>query len=472
MNNSQQNLLKQLPKVDSVLSQLSDENYQLPREYVLDVIRREIENARVAILNDEWKQEDHPDIDEEVVKQVKQRCAARQRTTMPKVINATGIVLHTGLGRAPLSDRAQNALNHAADGYSSLEFDLESGKRGQRNDHIEDLLCSLTGAEAGLMVNNNAAAVLLAINTLADKKETVISRGQLVEIGGSFRIPEVMAKSGATMVEIGTTNRTHLKDYQNAISEDTGIILIAHTSNYRVEGFTAMPSLEEIVELAHQHKIPTLYDLGSGAFYDPEQFGLPHEPVVREVIEAGVDVVTFSGDKLVGGPQAGLLVGKDEYLSRIKRNPLTRALRCDKLIHAAMEATLQTYITPEQLPDENTTYKLLTRSLGKLEKVGKKILGEISLESHEVLNIQLVKAGTQAGSGSMPTEEISGMALVCAPESWTPDRFMRRMRTREVPVIGYIESDRCLFNLRTVFDDDIPEMVRAFSEIAGEISSE
>ncbi len=473
METSRQKLLKQLPKVDRILSVIRTENLHLPREFILRVIRTEIDQTRTQILSGIYDGHSKElDLTASIIQSVKQQCIARQIGTMPRVINATGIVLHTGLGRAPLSPRAQEALNRVSDGYSSLEFDLESGKRGQRNDHIEDLLCALTDAEAGLMVNNNAAAVLLAINTLADKKEAIISRGQLVEVGGSFRIPEVMAKSGAKMVEIGTTNRTHLKDYTNAISEKSGVIVIAHTSNYRVEGFTTMPSLEEIVELGHKNDLPVLYDLGSGAFYELERYNLPHEPVVQEVIKAGVDVVTFSGDKLVGGPQSGLIVGKKKYVQPIKSNPLTRALRCDKLIYAAMEATLQSYITPDKLPDENLTYNLLTRSLEDLKHLGEKLITGLKPVTLSTLDLELTKADTQAGSGSLPTEDIPSMALVLKSEQWSADKTMHWMRARKTPVIGYIESDQCYFNLRTVFDRDASTLIQAFNELAQEIAAE
>lgn len=473
METSRQKLLQQLPQVDRVLSALNPEKFHLPRDFVLRVIRTEIEHARERILSGNYDSvPEDMDLETGIVQSVQQKCGKRQTGTMPRVINATGIVLHTGLGRAPLSPRAQEALNRVADGYTSLEFDLESGKRGQRNDHIEDLLCALTDAESGLMVNNNAAAVLLAINTLADKKEAIISRGQLVEIGGSFRIPEVMAKSGAKMVEIGTTNRTHLKDYRNAISENTGVIVIAHTSNYRVEGFTTMPSLEEIVELAHENDLPVLYDLGSGAFYDLSQYNLPDEPVVKAIVDAGVDVVTFSGDKLVGGPQSGLIVGKEKFVQPIKSNPLTRALRCDKLIYAAMEATLQTYVMPEKLPGENLTYNLLTRSLEDLKHLGKKIVAGLKPLTLSTLDMKLKDAATQAGSGSLPTEDISSMALVLQPKRWSADQIMHWMRARKTPVIGYIESDECYFNLRTVFDRDASTVIQAFNQLAQEIDAE
>jgi len=473
MDTSRQKLLQQLPQVDRILSALNPEKYHLPREFVLRAIRTEIDQVREQILSGNYdKNSEDPDLESRIVQAVQQKCGERQTGTMPRVINATGIVLHTGLGRAPLSPRAQEALNRVADGYTSLEFDLESGKRGQRNDHIEDLLCALTDAESGLMVNNNAAAVLLAINTLADKKEAIISRGQLVEIGGSFRIPEVMAKSGAKMVEIGTTNRTHLKDYRNAISEKTGVIVIAHTSNYRVEGFTTMPSLEEIVALAHENDLPVLYDLGSGAFYDLSQYNLPDEPVVKTIVDAGVDVVAFSGDKLVGGPQSGLIVGKEKFVQPVKLNPLTRALRCDKLIYAAMEATLQSYITPEKLPGENLTYNLLTRSLEDLKHLGEKIRAGLKPLTLSTLNIELKNAATQAGSGSLPTEDISSIALVLQPKRWSADQIMHWMRARKIPVIGYIESDECYFNLRTVFDRDASTLIQVFNQLAQEIDAE
>jgi len=459
--------MRALPSVNEVLNALDDSEYRLPRPFILGIIRESIDDLRRQMKDGEYPgQPDSRSVLRHITSVVHSQCRTRSRGSMHTVINATGIVLHTGLGRAPLSQLARDALSETADGYTNLEFDLESGTRGQRNDHIEDLLCSLTGAESGLMVNNNAAAVLLCLNTLAAGGEAIISRGQLVEIGGSFRIPEVMEKSGAHMVEIGTTNRTHLRDYRNAITENTAMILIAHPSNYQIEGFVKMPELGSIVDLAHAHDLPVLFDLGSGALFNLGHYGLPHEPVVADMVDLGVDVITFSGDKLIGGPQSGLIVGKNRFLDPVKSNPMARALRCDKLIYTAMEATLRTYATAEALPEHNLTYTLLTRENTTLKEYGEVVLSSLNNEVIDRLDLQLEEAETEAGSGSLPTKTIPGFALVINTEIWSPDRIMEWLRNRELPIVGYIADDRCYFNLRTVFRAQLDELARGFYELA------
>ncbi|MBS1271386.1 MAG: L-seryl-tRNA(Sec) selenium transferase [Candidatus Marinimicrobia bacterium] len=465
------NVLKNLPGVDVVLKGMDEGEYRLPRAYILEVIRSEIQRLREEILQSDDDLPEPDSLREQVLKNVEMWCKSRSAGSLKSVINATGIVLHTGLGRAPLSEITIDALHEAAQGYSNLEFDVDSGERGQRNDHIEDLLCALTGAESGLLVNNNAAAVMLALNTLSEGKKAIISRGQLVEIGGSFRIPDVMEKSGATMVEVGTTNRTHLKDYENAITDDTHLILIAHTSNFKIEGFTASPELTDLIELAHSHSIPVMYDLGSGALFDMEQFGLPPELMVSDIVEAGVDVVTFSGDKLIGGPQGGLIVGKKEYLERIKKNPMTRALRCDKLTYAAMEAALQTYTSSDELKQNNQTYALLTRSVEALEEIGTTVLNDLNADTIMALGLEMVDAETEAGSGSLPTEKMPSKALVIHTDTWTPNKIMRWMRSRDYPIIGYIQNDLCYFNLRAILPGQIEPLTKAFTELAKVMNS-
>lgn len=463
-------ILRHLPAVDVVLNRIAGESYELPDKYVKSVVRDTIAQTRQAILNDSADLNGEvDDLEGYITHQVKQKLSQRADGSIRPVVNATGIVLHTGLGRAPLSTATRESLNQIAAGYSNLEFDLLTGQRGQRNDHVEDLLCSLTGADSALLVNNNAAAVMLAINELAEGKEAIISRGQLVEIGGSFRIPEVMAKSGAVMVEIGTTNRTHLKDYIQAITDETRLVLVVHTSNYKVEGFTAMPELTEIVDAAHQHHVPVLYDLGSGALIDLEHYNLPHEPLVESVVSTGVDVITFSGDKLIGGPQAGLIVGKAEYVDRMKKNPLTRVLRCDKLIHAAMESTLRTYVNPDTLPEKNMTYRMLTRTHAEMRETGEAILTELTENQKSILGISLQEAAVEAGSGSLPTESIPSQALVISDAAWSADKIMRWMRTYSTPVVGYIAQGRCYFNLRTLFERDHAVLLKAFKELAAEM---
>lgn len=463
-----QTLLRHLPAVDTITHCVRERGYALPDAYLTAVVRSVIAAFRQELLKDgQAGIADADGLQEQVIARVDARCEARLAQAVRPVINATGIVLHTGLGRAPLSPAAREAVTRGAHGYTNLEFDLPRGSRGQRNDHIEDLLCALTGAESALMVNNNAAAVFLALNTLAGRREAVISRGQLVEIGGSFRIPDIMASSGATMVEVGTTNRTHLRDYERAITDATGVIMVAHPSNYRITGFTTTPEISDLVTVAHQRDLPVLFDLGSGALFPLDRYGLPPEPLVSEMLDTGVDAVTFSGDKLIGGPQAGFICGNAEFVNRMKSNPLTRVLRCDKLTYAAMEATLASYINPDRLPDTNTTYHLLARSSEELAQLGQRVLDDLGEELVASLGLELTEAETEAGSGSLPTESIAGMALVVTARGWPTDRIMRWMRTEpDTPVVGYITNDRCHFNLRSVLEDQLPALAAAFRHLA------
>jgi len=465
---SDQTLLRHLPAVDTIMHHIRERGYLLPEAFLTATVRSVIAECRQDLLQDGRAGiQDAADLQAQVVARVDARCQARLDRQIRPVINATGIVLHTGLGRAPLAPAAREAVTRAARGYTNLEFDLPGGSRGQRNDHIEDLLCALTDAEAALMVNNNAAAVFLALNTLSRGREAIISRGQLVEIGGSFRIPDIMASSGAIMIEVGTTNRTHLRDYEQAVTGATGVILMAHPSNYRITGFTTTPDIADLVGLAHQRDLPVLFDLGSGALFPLERYDLPPEPVVSEMLDLGVDAVTFSGDKLIGGPQAGFICGKAEFVNRMKSNPLTRVLRCDKLTYAAMEATLASYINPERLPETNTTYQLLARSSEELAQLGQQVLDDLTREQVASLGLELAAAETEAGSGSLPTESIAGMALVVTARQWPADRIMRWMRTGpETPVVGYITEDRCHFNLRSVLDDQLPALTGALRALA------
>ena len=340
-------LLSRIPGVDSLLENpaTGDLLHKYARPFVIDSIRECLDELR-SILKTGGGVEIPLDVSPEgIIRRVEEHIMGRLEPSFKRVINATGILLHTNIGRALLADEAVAAMNEAGAAACNLELDLESGKRGHRDAHYEDLLCRLTGAEAATVVNNNAAAVMLCLNTLAEGKDVIISRGQLVEIGGSFRLPDVVTKSGARLVEVGTTNRTYLKDYEKAITTGTGALLCCHPSNFIVVGFTADVPIEELVALGHKHDLPLVYDLGSGALVDLSQYGLEKEPIVSESVERGVDLVTFSGDKLMGGPQAGIIVGKKVFVERVKKNPLKRALRLDKCTIAALEVTLRMYMT-------------------------------------------------------------------------------------------------------------------------------
>lgn len=459
-------LLRAIPSVQELLQSPRWQEYSIHPRLLKTIIQEEVENFRQRIVLRRPARSLRPgDVEGILLDQIQQKLEALTTPRLQPVVNATGIILHTNLGRAPLSAAAQEAILTIAGRYCNLEIELYSGKRGERNQHIESLLHLLTGAEAGLIVNNNAAAVLLVLNTLCRRKEVPVSRGELVEIGGAFRMPDVMKMSGARMVEVGTTNKTHLRDYREAISERTGAILKVHPSNYRILGFTAQATVSELVDLAHQHEIPLVYDMGSGAIEDLGQWEAPHEPVPREMIKMGVDILTFSGDKLPGGPQAGVIVGKKAYIQRIKKNPLTRALRCDKLTYAALEATLRLYVNPAQLPKTLPVVEMLTRSVAELDSMGKEIIRQVG--SSAAFKMELTEAESQMGSGTLPLESIPSRALTVRSASRSPHKLAEMLRKHSPPIIGYVKDDLLWLNLRSVLPDESAHIVSALREIAG-----
>ena len=370
------------------------------------------------------------------------------------VINASGVILHTGLGRASLSQATQENISNIARGYSNLEYNLDTGKRGQRLSAVDSLICELTGAEKSAVVNNNAAAVLLALNSLVYRKEVIISRGELVEIGGSFRIPEIMKKSGTKMVEIGTTNRTNPADYDNAISKRTGAILKVHTSNYKVMGFTQETGIEEVVSIGKKHNIPVISDLGGGVLIDLQEWGLPYEPVAEEHVKAGADLVTFSGDKVLGGPQSGIICGKEWAVQKCRKNHLMRALRCDKLILGALETTLKGYLTPGNLREENIAIRMLTEQPETIRERAAKFADWLNSLNHpKLISAETRESSAQAGSGALPLEKLPSFAVYIKPEGFL-NGFARRLRMGEQPVIGLLHDDELVLDFRTVFPQD------------------
>ena len=397
---------------------------------------------------------------------------------MRPVVNATGTVTHTNLGRSLLSDDACEAIQQAAQNYVNLEYDIETGSRGHRDRITEPLLQQLTGCEASTVVNNNAAAVLLALQTLARGKEVIVSRGELIEIGGAFRIPDVMAASGAILREVGTTNRTHLRDYAEAINENTGLLLKVHPSNYKILGFTSTPTMEEITELGAQQGIPTMEDLGSGALIDMTAYGLPHEPLVGERIARGVDIVTFSGDKLLGGPQAGIIVGKAAWIEKMRKNPMMRALRVDKLIIAGLSATLQRYLTDGAV--ENRTYRAdgiamaehfpmlnrYTRPTETLHAVAEEVKAQLQDLFMEKVNIQVSETYGQIGSGALPVEPLPSVALILKPSEVSAETLAAAFRNATTPVIGRIKDELFWLDLRTVYEREQAWIVEAATQIA------
>jgi L-seryl-tRNA(Ser) seleniumtransferase len=466
-----QKIYAQLPQVDKLLqaSEIQELLVQYPRELIVDQIRIQLENLRSQInqLNDAELSSfelDH----EHVIYQICQEIKLALKPNVRRVINATGIVLHTGLGRAPLSKQAQEALIEVSEGFSSIEIELDSGKRGDRHKLVEDLLIKLTGAEAAAVVNNNAAATLLTLNTMALGKGTIVSRGELITIGGSYRIPEIMKKSGTRMIEVGTTNHTDLWEYEQEINDETGLLLKVHTSNYKIIGFVSEVSLEDLVQLGKKYNVPVMYDLGSGMLFDLSRYGLPKEPVVSESIRKGADIVSFSGDKLLGGPQAGIIVGKKQYIEQIKKNHLARALRCGKLTFAALEATLRLFLDKEKLFEHHPVLKFMlkneTEIAQRAEELHSKLInligdrGEVSIE----------KGLSEVGGGSLATESLPTRLVLFMLNKCTPEGLARRLRLSDPPIITRILNNKVAFDLRTIREDEIDLIVQAISKIANE----
>jgi L-seryl-tRNA(Ser) seleniumtransferase len=377
------------------------------------------------------------------------------------VINATGVVLHTNLGRAPLSDAAVEAIERTARGYTNLELNLSTGERGSRYDHVERLICELTGAEAALVVNNNAAAVLLVLTEMAKGKNVIISRGQLVEIGGSFRVSEVMRASGANLVEVGTTNKTHEYDYERAIDDDTALILRVHTSNFRVVGFTYQPSLHDLVALAHARNVPVYEDLGSGSLFDLRSHGIGDEPTVRETVRAGVDICSFSGDKLLGATQAGIIVGKQEYIKRLKKNQLTRALRVDKLTLAALEATLRQYLDEDAVKRDNPTLWMLLRTQETMRPEAERLQAGLQAVFGDLADVKIEPGMSQVGGGSLPTEELPTWHVTVNTRHFSLTELEHQLRHVPLPVMTTMRKEAMHFDVRTIFPREIESVVES-----------
>lgn len=455
------NLFRKLPKVDELLKEKSiqDEIKVSNRVLVTDILRKTIEHYRNLILNekiDDFSKED-------VLNAFKKFIDKDKNLRLKKVINATGTVIHTNLGRSLLCDDAVDAVDNVSKNYNNLEYDIEHGKRGLRYSHIENLIKKITGAESAMVVNNNAAAVMLVLNTLCDGKEAIVSRGQLVEIGGSFRIPEVMKLSNAKLVEVGTTNRTHLYDYENAISEETGVLLKVHTSNFKILGFTEEVSVEDMVKLGDETNIPVYEDIGSGVLIDYTKYGLSYEPTVQESIKKGIDVISFSGDKMLGGPQAGIIAGKKKYIDKMKKNQLTRALRIDKMTLAALEATLKNYLDEEEAVKKIPTVNMLLSSKEDVKEKAE-VLKE-TLNNVNGFDFKIEEDYSMVGGGSMPTERIKTYVLKVSNPKFTTEEIEFKLRMNEIPIIVRVCNDEVIMDLRTIFPKDYNIIFDAFNNM-------
>lgn len=459
---AKQNLLKAIPKVDEFLGWLTP-SPDTPASLVKSVVRGLLASLRERILAGEPLAP--ADLGREALfPRFSALLAARLTPNFRPLINATGVVIHTNLGRSLLPDAAMRSILAVGGSYANLEFDLATGRRGSRYSLVEEILCELTGAEAALVVNNNAAAVMLVLDTLAKGREVVVSRGQLVEIGGSFRIPEVMSRTGAKLVEVGATNRTHLRDYAGAITPETALILKVHTSNYRMIGFTSEVPLPELVALGAERHLPVMEDLGSGCLVDLSRFGLSKEPTVGEVIRAGVDVVTFSGDKLLGGPQAGLIAGKKEIIEKIKRNPMNRALRIDKFTLAGLEAVLRLYFDEEKALAAIPTLAMLSMPLAEITRRARRLKRLIEGPLAPFCRVGLVNLNSMVGGGSLPEQPLSSRGIALSPCRLSVVELEKRLRALALPVIGRIEDDRLLLDLRTVADREVPRLAACLKE--------
>ncbi len=463
MNNERQAFYEKLPGVDTLLEdgRIKALIERFPRALVVEGIRNFLERERQSIAS----QDPPPSIDfDEIIEALVVWAEDSLSRSLKHAVNGTGIVLHTGLGRAPLALSAQKALMDAVKSYSTLQIDQETGKRGDRYAHVEKLLIRITGAEAAMVVNNNAAATLLILNTLAGGKEVLVSRGELVEIGGSFRIPDVLRRSGAELVEVGTTNRTHLKDYTQAITSKTGLILRVHQSNYRIVGFTSLVPIRDLAELARSYGIPIVDDLGSGALVDLSRWGLTREPTVQESIASGSDVVCFSGDKLLGGPQCGIIVGKKEYVDRMKKNQLTRALRCCKMTYAVLEETLRLYLDDATLPEKLPVLRLLTEPLEDIKKRCQLLSKRLKKITGEKAALEIIPDESEAGSGSLATELLPTWALAISVPGFSAEELAKKLRMASPPIFGRIRADRFLLDSRTIDRSDFVAIESALSQ--------
>ena len=451
--------LSQLPSVDECLKSSYGGKWldSFPRKTVLRAIRAVIDSRRKEILKGVTADASIDAIAHDIEKTIKKYSEYKLRP----LINATGVVIHTNLGRSILSDKAIDHVTKTARSFSNLEYEITTGKRGKRYSNIKDIIKELTGAEDAVVVNNNAAAVLICLDTFAKGKEVIVSRGELVEIGGSFRIPEVMEASGAILREVGTTNKAHLADYENALCGNTALLLKVHQSNYRVIGFTEEVPIEKLMKIGKEYNIPVVDDLGSGCMIDLKKYGVQGEPTVQEVVRTGADIVTFSGDKLLGGPQAGIIIGKEKYIQKIQKNPLLRAMRIDKMTLASLEATFMQYLDEEKAIKEIPTLRMLTESADVIKRRAKKILSSLNKNISKHAKLEVVPDESQAGGGSLPEISFPTFAVSVKPSNISVNELEKRLRLGSPPVIARIKGDALLMDARTVQEGEIKTLVNS-----------
>jgi len=461
---STKELFRKLPKVDLLLKEEKIEKLcqEYGRGFVTECIRAELDHARSLIASE--KLEEAEGYLEDFIKNVEQRVEMESEYPLRKVINATGIILHTNLGRAPLGKVHLDAVTQAMCSYSNLEYELQTGKRGKRWTHYADLIAKIAGTESAIAVNNNAASLTLIFGALSKGKEVIVSRGEAIEIGGKFRIPEVIEQSGALLHEVGTTNKTRISDYEDAINENTGALLKVHTSNYKVIGFTEEVTLEQLVELGKKYNLPVIMDLGSGVLIDLEKYGLAHEPTVQEQVKKGADLVCFSGDKLLGGPQAGIIVGKKAFVEKIEHYPLMRAIRLDKCAIAALSATFREYMDEERAMKNIPVLYMIARPLDEL-KVQAEKLSESMAAGDEKWDVCVEESESMVGGGSLPGEVLPSYAVTIAPKDLSCEELAEKMRKSRIPVIAYIKNEKVWLDMRTVEPADVVVLIECLSGI-------
>jgi L-seryl-tRNA(Ser) seleniumtransferase len=463
---TKQKLLASLPSVDEILKSENGQEwlFSYPRRFVLQAVREIIEQIRQGALKEKVEEFSVEAMAKDIQKQIQKLSSF----SLKPVINATGVVIHTNLGRSVLSEKIMDNVKKVACGYSTLEYDIEKGQRGKRYSHVQRLINEITGAENSLVVNNNAAAVFVCLTALARGKEVIVSRGELVEIGGSFRVPDVMSASGAILREVGTTNKTHLRDYENTINENTGLLLKVHQSNFRTVGFTKLVEIDELVKLGKKHNIPVMFDLGSGCLIDLKPYGIHIEPSVQEVVKSGCDIITFSGDKLLGGPQGGVIAGKADIIETISKHPLMRAVRVDKMTLSALEAVLMLYMDEEKAKKEIPTLRMLLQNSAEIKARSKKIAAQLSKKVRkDTADINVIADSSQSGGGALPEIEFKTFVVAVKPKNLSVNKLEDRLRNGSLPIIARIKNDALIIDARTISDNEIESLLKGIAEALG-----